>query len=72
MAGGEGVKALFSIWIDVGADDKAHENYVVARDNLLYESTFEIGDGIGEEDRIDFFSSSGFAGEFGEFVDGSA
>ncbi len=72
MAGGKGVKAFFSFWIDVGADDEAHENYVVARENLLYEGTFEIGYGVGKEDRVDFFSGSSFTGELGEFVGGSA
>ena len=72
MAGGKGVKTFFSFEIDVGADDKAHENYVVAGNNLLYEGTFEIGDGVGKQDRIYFLGGYSIAGKFGKFVDFTA
>jgi len=46
----DGVESLFGFGIDMSAKDVAEEDYVVTSGGLGLEGTFEISDGIGEED----------------------
>jgi hypothetical protein len=68
VAGSEGVKAFFAFGVDVRADDAADEGYMVAGGNLLNQSAFEIGCGIGKQNRINLFGRRGLAFEFCEFI----
>ena len=68
MSGGDGVESWFLVGGVVGGGDPAEKDYVVAGYGFGFEGTFEIGDGVGEDERIDFLSRLGFAIGFGELV----
>ncbi|KPL20982.1 MAG: hypothetical protein AMJ75_10830, partial [Phycisphaerae bacterium SM1_79] len=67
MAGAHGVEALFRLGVDMGADDPADEDDVVPGGHLRFERAFEIGDGIGQEHRVDGFGRLCRAIELSEF-----
>jgi len=68
MARADGVQPLFRFGVDVGTDNLADKNYMVARLGFRHQCAFKIRNGIGEQDRINLFSRGGFAIEFGEFI----
>jgi len=72
MAGAGGVKPLLRLGVDMGADYFADEDYMVAGGYLRFEGAFEIGDGIGQQYRIDGVCRFGLTIKLGEFVGVSA
>ena len=62
------VEAFFGFGIDVGGEDLSNKDYVVACYSFGIENTFEISDGVGKQNRINFLSGLGLAGGIGEFV----
>lgn len=69
MSGADGIEPLFRFFIDMGTDDLADKDYMVAGLGLRIERAFKIGNGIGKQDRIDLAGRGGFAVEFGQFID---
>jgi len=65
MSRADRIEALFGFGIYVGADNLADKDYVVAGLGFRIKRAFKIGDGIGEQDRIDFFGGFGLTIKLG-------
>jgi len=69
VSGAYGVQAFFRFRVDMGGDNLTDKDYMVAGGYLRFECAFEIGDRIGQQQRINCLGRLCFAIELCEFID---
>lgn len=68
MAGGDGVESFLRFGVGVSSDDFADKDDVVTGGCLRIQYAFEVGNGVGQQQRVDLFGRFGWTIELGEFV----